>query len=617
MGIYSDGRNRKLKENNFNEDIYNYNVSFNINNNSYNKNINDNSEIKQKKEKNVVQKDKKNNNDIHNIKPEKVVFPRGEHYYQLIKDSNKSEIIKKEDYSEKVELFFSLNHVKNPNDEHSFRISIINNARIGNITYLGKTENETGKEIKFGNSFLLDFHFEIEQILIIEPIINNSIIQNKKEEFALSKLMKRMDNKLSIIVEDIGILEINYKNKEKRNKELNDEASNFQFNITLNNNNIFNIEERFEGMYFVIRNVKDGKRKRPVYKSHEYYFKLNEKKKTYFISFGSNKLCNNDGDPIFFELYCPKYNEEECIGYCSFTIKQLKSSLEKDKLEQIEIRSKNNGKIGTLEINYSFSKIISLEHYIKNGQINLDIAIDYTESNGLPNDPNSLHYMKEEGGNDYEKAIKLFGKIMSNYNYEQLFSVYGFGGIPPNSDKISHCFNINFNDDNPEIETIENIIKYYRESLDKVKFYGPTCFPPLIKKVMSEINDELENKKEENHYHILLILTDGIITDMVKTVNCIVEASKLPLSIVIVGIGDYDFESYEVFDEDDIIPLVNSFGEISKRDIVQFVKFNNIKEMNTKDFSKDFAEEAFKEIPRQIEEYYKIYGKFYEYSLEN
>ena len=67
-----------------------------------------------------------------------------------------------------------------------------------------------------------------------------------------------------------------------------------------------------------------------------------------------------------------------------------------------------------------------------------------------------------------------------------------------------------------------------------------------------------------------------------------------------------------IYDEDDISPLVNNFGEISKRDIVQFVKFNNIKEMNTKDFSKDFAEEAFKEIPRQIEEYYKFCGKFYE-----
>ena len=415
-------------------------------------------------------------------------------------------------------------------------------------------------------------------------------------------------------MKDIGILEINYKNKEKKNKELNDEASNFQFSITLNNN-IFKIEERLEGIYFVIRNIKDDK-KRPVYKSHEYDFKLNEKKKTFYICLYSNILCNNDESPIFFELYCPKYNNEEYIGYCSFNIKQLKSSLEIDKLEQIEIKNKNNGILGTLEINYSFRKIISFEHYIKNGQINLDIAIDYTESNGSPDNPNSLHYKEAKGGNDYEKVIRLFGKIIRNYNYEQLFPVYGFGGIPQNSDKVSYCFNINFNDDNPEIETIENIIKYYRESLDKIQFYGPTNFAPVIKKVMSEINDELENKKEENHYHILLILTDGIITDYTETVNCIIEASKLPISIVIIGIGEADFENFEYLDGD-IIPLVNSNGDIIRRDIVQFVKFNYFKEKNNIDDSTNLAEEEFKEIPRQIEEYYKFFGKFYEYSLDN
>ena len=267
--------------------------------------------------------------------------------------------------------------------------------------------------------------------------------------------------------------------------------------------------------------------------------------------------------------------------------------------------------LGILEINYSCSKIISFEHYIKYGQINLDIAIDYTESNGLPNDPNSLHYMKIEGGNDYEKAINSCGKIIANYDFDQLFPVYGFGGIPQNSDEVSHCFNINFNDENPEIQTLENVIKYYRESLNKVQFKGPTNFAPVIKKVMKDIKDELENKKEENHYHILLILTDGVITDMIETVNCIVEASKLPLSIVIVGIGEYDFENMEFLDGD-IIPLVNSYGEIRKRDIVQFVKFNTFKEKNAINDGKELAEEVLKEIPRQIEEYYKFCGKFYE-----
>jgi len=100
----------------------------------------------------------------------------------------------------------------------------------------------------------------------------------KKEEFVLCKLMTKMDNKLSIDIKDIGTLEINYKKKEKQNKELNDETSIFQFNIILNND-IFSKEKSLEVIYFVIRNVKDGKRKRPVYKSYEYNFKLNEKSK--------------------------------------------------------------------------------------------------------------------------------------------------------------------------------------------------------------------------------------------------------------------------------------------------------------------------------------------------
>jgi len=411
-------------------------------------------------------------------------------------------------------------------------------------------------------------------------------------------------------------LEINYKKKENQNKVLNDETSIFQFSIILNND-IFSTEKSLEGIYFVIKNIKDGKTKRPVYKSHEYNFILNQKKKSSFISLDSNILCNNDNSLIFFELYAPNINQAEFKGDCSFYINQLKSNLNKDKLEQIEIRSKNNGKLGTLEINYSCSKIISFEHYIKNGQIKLDIAIDYAQSNDLPNDPNSLHYVNAEGGNDYEKAIKSCGKIIANYDYDQLFPVYGFGGIPPNSDNVSHCFNINFNEDNPEIQTLENVIKYYKESLNKVKFSGPTNFAPVIKKVMKDINYELENNKEDNHYHILLILTDGMITDYTETVNCIVEASKLPLSIVIIGIGEGDFGNMDSLDGD-IIPLVNSYGEIRKRDIVQFVKFNTFKENNaTENVNKELAEEVLKEIPRQIEEYYKFCGKFYEKPSDN
>ena len=566
-------KNNKTQRNNNNTQKNNNNPQKNINSS-----INNNSKVINQKNKDIKSS---------NIESEKVAFPKGENYYQLIVDSNRSELINKNNnLCEKVELFFSLTHIQNPNDLYSFGISIINNTRIGISTFLGKLENSTGEEIEFGNSFQVDFFFEREQKIIIEPIINNDIIKDQKKEFSLCKLMTRIDNKLSIDIKDVGILEINYKKKENQNNELNNETSIFQFNILLNNG-IFKTEENLKGMFFVIRNVKDGKKRRPVYKSHEYDFILNEKKKTSFISLDSKILCNSDDSPIFFELYSPNIDKAKYIGYCSFNIKKLKSNLSNDKNELLEIKSENNGKLGILEIIYSCRKIINFEHYIK-----------------------------AEEGNDYEKAIESCGKIIANYDYDQRFPVYGFGGIPPNSNKVSHCFNINF-DDNPEIQTVENIIKKYKESLDKVTFSGPTNFSPVIKKVMSEIYNDLENNKEENHYYILLILTDGVITDMKDTVDCIVDASKLPLSIVIVGIGEADFENMEILDGDDK-PLVNRFGEIRKRDIVQFVKLKTFKEENDiNEDNKELAEEVLKEIPRQIEEYYKFCGQFYEPSSDN
>lgn len=42
-----------------------------------------------------------------------------------------------------------------------------------------------------------------------------------------------------------------------------------------------------------------------------------------------------------------------------------------------------------------------------------------------------------------------------------------------------------------------------------------------------------------------MIITDGIINDMQKTIDEVVRGSNLPLSIVIVGVGDADFESMD------------------------------------------------------------------------
>ena len=539
---------------------------------------------------------------------EKVQFPPGEQRYQLVRDNVSDIINKKDKLSESIELLFSLSNVHHPNNLYSFSVSIINNKRTGIVNYLGELKEGTGKNIEFGDSFKVDYYFEREQIVIIEPLVNGKKT-GKRKEFILCNLMTSRKGKLNISIEDIGELEISHQ-KGRKDRELNTEISRFQFFITLDNN-IFNISKNLKDMFYVLRNIKDGQKRRPVYKSHEYDFELNKEKQTALISLDSDLLCNNNDMEIFFELYSPSIKINECIGFTYFTLNKLKSNLSQDKFEILEIKSQEYGKLGVLKISYNKKEKIGIEQFVKKGQINLEIAIDYTKSNEPPEKEISLHYKNGKTPNDYEKAINSCGKIIAYYDSDQLFPVYGFGGIPLGKDEVSHCFNINFNENDANIMGLDNIIKCYKDSLDKVKFHGPTYFEPVIKKVISNIKYDLENRSLENHYYILMILTDGIINDMNETVDLIVEGSKLPLSIVIIGVGNADFTNMEILDGDKV-PLINTFGEIRKRDIVQFVKFNTFKNEKGVNDGDELAEEVLKEIPRQIEEYYQFCGNFYE-----
>ena len=62
--------------------------------------------------------------------------------------------------------------------------------------------------------------------------------------------------------------------------------------------------------------------------------------------------------------------------------------------------------------------------YLRGGmQINLTVAIEFTGYNGLPNLPNSLHYLAQNA-NQYETAIKACRDIVSYYDYDQ--KIYSF-----------------------------------------------------------------------------------------------------------------------------------------------------------------------------------------------
>ena len=231
--------------------------------------------------------------------------------------------------------------------------------------------------------------------------------------------------------------------------------------------------------------------------------------------------------------------------------------------------------------------------YLKAGiEIGLSIAIDFTKSNGPPYERTSLHYIHDIEKNQYERAIWSCGNIVAYYDYDQLFPCFGFGAKVQN--EARDLFNLNFQDD-PNVKYIDGIIDAYHNAVNAITFYGPTYFGPILSTINKIIKDECYKLK----YHILMILTDGKIDDIDNTIDALVEGSFLPLSVIIIGVGNANFDNMKILDADEN-PLIDSKGVKAVRDLVQFVPFIKYESNPEK-----LANEVLAEIPRQLMEYYE------------
>lgn len=102
---------------------------------------------------------------------------------------------------------------------------------------------------------------------------------------------------------------------------------------------------------------------------------------------------------------------------------------------------------------------------------------------------------------------------------------------------------------------------------------------------------EVAHDEGKLSYTILLILTAGNVEEKEETKQQLLAASKDPLSVVIVGIGETDYTNMEFLDNFDI-------GPEKGRDITKFVRFNDYKSYNA------LTEAVLDEIPDQLVDYY-------------
>lgn len=148
----------------------------------------------------------------------------------------------------------------------------------------------------------------------------------------------------------------------------------------------------------------------------------------------------------------------------------------------------------------------------------MSVAIDFTLSNGHPSERDSLHYL-DLNKNEYLNAIRSVGNILQYYDSDKHIPVLGFGAtVPPSTNRASHCFALNGNIFDPEVDGLDGVVEAYKNALKNVNLYGPTNFAPIIEL----INDMAEGEQVDQlnqKYNILLIITDGIINDMQKTID--------------------------------------------------------------------------------------------------
>uniref|UniRef100_A0A8C6UXC4 Copine 8 n=1 Tax=Neogobius melanostomus TaxID=47308 RepID=A0A8C6UXC4_9GOBI len=221
-----------------------------------------------------------------------------------------------------------------------------------------------------------------------------------------------------------------------------------------------------------------------------------------------------------------------------------------------------------------------------------------------PAQPTSLHYMNPYQLNTYAMALKAVGEIIQDYDSDKMFPALGFGAKLPPDGRVSHEFALNGSPQNPYCAGIEGVMEAYYQSLKSVQLYGPTNFSPVI----NHVARYAASVKDGSQYFVLLIITDGVISDMAQTKESIVNASCLPMSIIIVGVGPAEFDAMVELDGDEI--RISSRGRYAERDIVQFVPFrdyidrtgNHILSMAR------LAKDVLAEIPDQFLSYMRTRG---------
>lgn len=395
---------------------------------------------------------------------------------------------------ERLELYFSCRNLKNMDSlSKSDPQLILYEMKNNRWEQIGKTEViKDNLNPNFTTSFPIDFYFERKQPLRVEVRDIDSSTSFDLIGNAYFELGQIVGSHNNVLIQDIvsptkaihGKLIVRFEKATPGPKEV--------YKIKTRGAHIANVEwfgksDPFLRFYKSRRNSQGVLIDFLLVHETEYHSNnLNPSFKEFEIT--SSKLTSNDMNaPVKIEIWDHENSgKHRVIG--ETTIKMI-DVIEKPQFTCKFVNHKKKKEVGSLVFEYvRCSRYFDFVDYLRGGlEISLIVGIDFTGSNGTPSRPESLHYMRDNFMNPYQKAITSVGEILFNYDTNKLAPTYGFGAKPcfPNftSKLTSHCFPCSGNPSQSEGFGIEGVMQLYNYALRNTELSGPTYFAPLLQQV--------------------------------------------------------------------------------------------------------------------------------------
>ncbi|KAI1732690.1 copine domain-containing protein [Ditylenchus destructor] len=255
--------------------------------------------------------------------------------------------------------------------------------------------------------------------------------------------------------------------------------------------------------------------------------------------------------------------------------------------------------------------------------LNLALAIDFSRPANLPVEESSVRRYLD----DVEVCIRALGEPLRHFNASSSFPAFGFGAkIPPHyRESQEFCLNL---DTDPYCRGLDGVHKAFKSAFANVQPLNMVHLSHVIyyvsKLAQSALNRNnsstgggifasSSNTNQHNtarpSYFVLVVITRGIFDDLKETVQSIIFASRAPISVVFVGIGESTGESNQgACDLGELERLatagtrLNYHGRKPERDCVQFVSLARCRKEESKlsELKCLLAERALLNIPWQM-----------------